>query len=557
MLDKLIVKNYALIKNIEVDFSKKFNILTGETGAGKSILVGALGLLLGSKAEADVISTGEEVAEVSGIIDISFSPEANSWLEDRDIEADDGKILVRRVLKRNSRGGAYIQSTPVTVGDLAEFSSLVFDMHSQHQNQSLLRADSHRRLLDRFAGIEDDVAQLSALFTKLGNLKREYDQLIAKESEREREIDFLTFAIDEISLLKLKLGEDDEIESELKVISQHEKIAEKMDLFLQNVGNQTGLLQLNEGVKSLEFLAGIDPDYADLLSRFQNVYYEVEDIVNTVVSNQDSFDFSPQRLESLQQRISDINRMKKKYGGSIEAVLQYLDDSQIKVEKLRKFDSEKAGYEKSMADCEAQLRKLAIKVSDSRKQAASRLSEAITTQLRPLGMKNAIFSILVEVRALDNGKPACGPTGIDLVRFMFSANKGEPLKRINDIASGGELSRVMLAIKSVFAEIDPIHTLVFDEIDSGIGGEVAKSVALHMKKLASFKQILCISHLASIAAFADTHIKIDKKVVDNSTVTDVFELDEKSRISEVARMLSGNDDEVSILHAKQLIQTST
>lgn len=556
MIENLTVKNIALIEDVSINFEPGLNILTGETGAGKSILVGSLGLLLGNKADSDLIRRGKEEGVVSAVFQLGEHLEGRRWLDSRGIELEDNSLLLRRTLRRQGRGTIFIQSTPVTQQELSDFTDLLVDMHSQHAHQSLLRADNHRKLLDHFAQLDGKVLILSEKFYRLSDLKKEEESLLKSEAEREREIDYLEFALKEIGESNLKEGEDISLETEFKVASQAEKLFSFVNKFNESVTDSHGgaLSTLREGVQALGHIAQIDESQATNFDRFQSAFYEIEDIAGGLSHLREQMDFSPETLDRLQSRLQIIRRIYKKYGGSIEAVLEYQENSFSRIAVLKDSVLSLEKLNKQMLQLEAEIRQEALDISTIRKTMAKELEEKVTQHLVDLGMLNAQFAISIMARLREDGKPGCSSTGIDVIRFLFSANLGEPLKELRSIASGGELSRVMLAIKSVFADKDPIQTLVFDEIDTGIGGAVARSIAKYIAALGNFKQILCITHLATIAAKATTHYQIVKETLNGETSTKIIKLEGEQRIREIGRMLSGDSNtSVSLDHARQLI----
>ena len=555
MIESVSIKNIALIEDIQINFRSGFTILTGETGAGKSILVGSLGILLGNKVDADIIRTGKEEAIVSAVINIEGHSEALSWLSQKSIQSEGATILLRRTIRRQGRGAISIGCTPVTLQELSDFTDLLIDMHSQHAHQSLLRADNHRKLLDHFCDLDEKVANLSQLFYKFSELKQQRSELEKSQSQRDRDLDYLEFATNEIKEANLKVGEDDEIQSELHILNQSEKLFSKLEKFSSLVSGGA-LASLSEGVGALQSIISIDENQASLFDRYQSAYYEIEDVCLSLDEWKQKLDFSPQKIDQLNSRLALIKRLTKKYGGSIEGVLSFYKESTDKIEFLQNATLSLDSLDEEMNQIEQQLRNLALEVSVKRKEQAIILQEAIGANLVALGMANARFAIEIETRAMEDGKPACGAHGIDIIRFLFSANAGEPLKELRLIASGGELSRVMLSIKSVFGKKDLISTLIFDEIDTGIGGAVARSIATHIAALGQCKQILCITHLASIAAKATHHFKIEKEVKDGVTTTSVIPLDGEKRVKEIARMLSGDDSSsYSLDHARELLNS--
>lgn len=555
MLEELEVRNYALIEHIQVSFNRGLNILTGETGAGKSILVGALGLLLGGKGETETIRTGAEEAVITGLFRVE-SPEARNWLLERSIEPEDGTVLARRVLKAGGRGSIYIQSVPVTKNEIAEFTSFIFDLHGQHEHQSLLQLENQRRLLDRYGETEEEVSLLGEDFSKLTQLKKEYETLLKTEKNRLREMDLLQYSIKEIEDAALKIGEEEELEREHSILSQYEKLYLLLEEFTDHASNlKTGYLPaLYKARSSLEGIRDINPDLSALSKRLEDSYFELEDISQTVKQYHQNMVFDPEKLSQCEERLHQIRKLKKKYGDSIEEILNFLEESKKQYLVLENWEEEKGELLDSITGLEKKVLARAKGISLKRKSAALNLQGKIEENLRALGMPKATFIIEVTQRTTESGKPACGPTGIDQVEFTISPNSGEPAKPLRSIASGGELSRIMLAIKSVLAEKDSIQSLIFDEIDSGIGGDVALSVGEHLQRLSKHKQVLCITHLASIAVRADNHIKIEKRERAERTITEVRSLAGEQREEEIARMLSGKSAyEVSLAHARELL----
>jgi DNA repair protein RecN (Recombination protein N) len=556
MLDELRIENFALIDSIHIRFSRGLNILTGETGAGKSIIVGALGAILGDKADSGVIRSGADEAKISGVLMVDHNPDALVWLSEHDIVPEEGTVIVRRVIRRNGRGSVFLQDSQIPRAALQEFTSLLFDMHGQHEHQSLLQIDQHRKLLDSFAGIEDQVSLLTSNFGELTRLRREYDSMNQAEREQLRELDFLNHAIEEIDAANLKPGEEEALQEELEIISQAEKIYSHLEEFSRLSSESRGgaIGYLRKARDELSFLTGIVQKLEALQSRFESAFLELEDVIESVRAYNDEVQFSPGRLDEIEQRLMQIRRLEKKYGDSIADVLRYREESAEKINSIDTWQERKEEMEQQISELNRKIGQIARAVSESRKQVAGRLKSAIEEKIRPLGMQKAVFSVKVEPRIGENGKTVCGPAGTDQVEFLIAPNQGEPLKPLRSIASGGELSRLMLAIKTVLSEADQIDSLIFDEIDTGIGGEVGLALGEQLYLLAERKQILCITHLASVAVRADNHIVVTKKIEDGRTITHTRSLSDDERVTEIARMLSGDPvGAASISHARELI----
>lgn len=560
MLEELSIQNYALIDRLTVEFTDGMNVLTGETGAGKSILVGSLSLLHGARGDTGVIRTGTEESRVSGTFRVDGNTEALSWLEERGIEPEDGVIIIRRTIKRAGRGAIYIQSSPVTRRDLSELTSYVFDIHGQHEHQSLLTEDNHRRVLDRFGGFEDEARALYTSFTELSSLRKRFDTMEANERQRAREMDILQFAVKEIEDAALKNGEEDELDNERRVLSQHEKLFSALDELYDSVSENRGgaLTQLRSARSAMEQVTGIDEGLADTARRLDDLFFELEDVAEIVHDYRSSVEFSPDRLEQVESRLAQIHRLEKKYGATIAEVLDYYQEAKAQLEGFETWEEDKERLRSEIREREQHVLRAAHELSAKRKEAAGRLADRILGSLRQLGMPKTSFTVAVSPRTGESGKPACGPHGLDLVAFQISPNPGEPMKPLSEIASGGEISRVMLALKRALAENDHIQSMVFDEIDTGIGGEVAVAVGDHLRQLSREKQVLCITHLASIAARADTHITVAKNERGGRTVTEITAVDGEPRVDEIARMLAGDKTgSASRNHAIELLRKST
>lgn len=557
MLEQLHVKNYALIDSLEIQFSRGFNVLTGETGAGKSILIGSVGLLLGQKGDIGVIREGSDTLEVSGTIRIEKPGEILPWLETREIPLEDSRLILRRVMKTNGRSSCFIQGVPVTRGDLEELTSGLIDLHGQHEHQSLLSVEKHRKLLDRFGGSEELDREVYEKFVQLTSLRKEFEELNTRERERYREMELLAFAADEIEKARLLPGEEEELERERALLGQSEKLFRSLAAFLEVSDGDEGSLRriLGSARDELGRIAGIDESMQGLFSRLESAFYEIEDIVQGVKDYHNSVDFSPERLEFCESRLAEIHHLEKKYGNSIEDVLFYGKTALEKLDSLQNWESLQEKLKKDITLLEQEIREKAAELSKIRKTASLALGTAVKQRLTKLGMEKARFEVAMETRLGTQGTPSCGSHGWDKVEFLISANPGEPLKPLRNIASGGEISRVMLALKSVLAETDDIQSLIFDEVDAGIGGEVALSVAEHLAGIARHKQVLCITHLASIAVRADNHMKVEKEVRGSRTLTSIRQVTGEERSVEISRMLSGDSrGEVSLIHARELLE---
>lgn len=560
MLEDLSVKDFALIDSVSLEFSPGFTILSGETGAGKSILIGSLTFLLGGRSSPDMVRTGAEEARVSGTV---FLPQecqaARAWLESRGISGENDRILLRRTLKTNGKSGSWIQDCPVTRGELAEFTSHIVDIHGQHDHQSLLKVDEHRRFLDSYAGLTRDVENFTTMYALLADKRRLRDEMSTSEKQRAEKSELLTFAVQEIESASLYADEEESLSAEEQRLSQHEKLFGTIEQLLDSLVSTDGALsKLKKARSNLEGATSIDTSLSPLLSRLDTSFYETEDITDALKRYSDSLSFDPARLETIEQRLAFIFRLKKKYGQSVSDILAYAENAKRELEQLSGWEENRSSLDEEIAELEKTVYRLGSQLSARRKQASGTLQSSVETILSSLGMAGTRFRVGITLREGTDTMQKSGPYGFDTIEFMISANEGEPLKPLAKIASGGEISRVMLALKTVLASADETATLIFDEIDTGIGGEVALSVGAHLQQLSEKKQIICITHLASIAVRADNHIKIEKVVASGSTRTMAFAVSGEQRIEEVARMLAGDGfSTASVQHSRELLDRYT
>ncbi len=576
MLESLKIKDFALIDSSSVEFSKGFSVLSGETGAGKSILIGAISFLLGGKAGAESIRAGCQEASVSGVFtipaktaadrDLSMDAEeeplsAREWLSQRGIEDEDGQIILRRVVRAGGKSGAWIQGTPVPRADLVKFSEFLIDIHGQHEHQSLMRVAEHRKFLDSYCGIVEEVAAFTKIYAALVEKRAALASLSASGAERERRIDYLKFSIQEIEDAKLKAGEDEALSAEESKLLSFEKLYSEVQAVNEIFsGEDGGIESLFKRVRSAsERAAALDKNLEELDGRVQNAWYELSDLSQSFRSYQNSLVFDPARLEEVQSRLDVIYKLKKKYAASVDsplqAVFEYLSQAKAELETLDSSSINKESLEKEIAALERKVYEAAKAISAKRQAGAAKMSAQVEAVLQKLGMAGTKFSVNISQKAGDAVEQKCGPYGMDDIEFLISANPGSPMASLSKIASGGELSRVMLALKTIFAQSDKVPTLIFDEIDTGIGGEVAVAVGEHMKNLAKNRQILCITHLASIAVFADNQIRIQKSVEGGIMKTRAAPVQGEERVAEIARMLSGDQQSSeSLEHARSMLK---
>ena len=556
MLETLVVSNYALIERLEVRFTPGLNILTGETGAGKSILVGALGLLLGLKADPEAVRAGAEEASVSGVIRLETNREALSWLAEQGIQPEEGAIIVRRSVRRNGKGSLFVQGSPLTLASLRELTSLLFDMHGQHEHQSLLTPDNHRKLLDRYGDCTAQVEEFGAVHARLLAAREKLAALLNGEQERLRRVELLEHAVREITEARLDPAEEEALERESRLLANHEKLLRLLEeLYARTAENRGGALALLRQSRALmQDLQAIDPSLAPKAKQLEDAFYELEDLAQGVAERKGQMQFDPARQERVEERLSLIRKLKKKYGGSVSEVLAHAESSRGELAGIEGSGELAKKLEGEIAALEKELKTRAGEISQARRQAAAGLQARVEEELKQLGMPKVRFQADLQDRTNEAGKLLYTATGKDKVEFLISPNQGEPFRRLAQIISGGEMSRVMLALKTVLAASDQIGTLIFDEVDSGIGGEVALAVGERLKSLSAAKQVLCITHLATIAVRADNHIKVEKAASGERTVTRVAQVSGAARREEIARMLAGDrKGDTSLKHAEELL----
>lgn len=549
MLFNLDIKNIAVIEDLSFEPGEKMSVLTGETGAGKSVIIDSVNLILGARTNKNLVRYGCEKAKVSAMF--SLNSEALKVLEENGIDSEDDNLLISREITIDGKSIARVNGNMVSVSVLKDLSVHLVDIHGQHDNQSLLTPSKHINFLDSYAQNSIELSEYQKIYNELKRLKNEYRELTKNEEERNYKIDFLKYQTEEIEKANLKLGEKEELTTEHSLIANAEKISRGInsaysDLY-DNEKNVNDLL--SKVLSELSEITEYDSLISDLKTRLDEAYYEIEDISHELKNYSGQIDFDEQRLEEIEQRLDLIKKLEKKYGGSIENCLAFYEKSKNELDLLENSDVRCDELLKEIDKLNEKILKAAKKLSDTRKKAAKELSKNIENHLHELEMEKASF--LVDVIEFEEYQS----NGSDKVTFLFSANPGQPPKELSEIASGGELSRVMLAIKSVLSESDEVETLIFDEIDTGVSGEAAQKIAVKLSKLAKGRQVICISHQPQLAAISDNHFKIQKEVNNGVTKTNILKLDSEERINELARMIDGNNiTNTSILHAKEMLE---
>ncbi len=559
MFVQLRVVNYALIEDLTLNFNPGLNILSGETGAGKSIVIGAINLLLGERAAVEQIRQGQESAYVEGMINCEhvLKDKIEKILEDAGI-AGGGELIIAREIYRTGRSVARVNGRAVPLSFLKDIGQLLVDLHGQHQHQSLLRPDQHLELLDSFGGPEVAVARESvADFYKIWQgKKKELAALGENSAERERNIDIFTFQLKEIRDAGIEPGEDEELAGREKILANAEKICTLTarayaDIYAGEEDSPVEALidRLNRSSALLTEAAGIDQALSPLLELLETASAQLEEASHQLRDYQSKFEFEPNELAAIQERSNQINSLKRKYGGTIEETLAFADKLEEDIERLQNSEALAGQVEKEIAELEERLAEQSGKLNSRRRETANRLEGLLEECLEELALANARFEVKLANRE------AYSPRGTDHVEFMFSANRGEEVKPLAKIISGGEVSRVMLALKTILARQDLVPTLIFDEVDSGVGGATVQKVAEKLAHLSRHHQVMCVTHSAQIASMADSHFRLYKETVGDRTLTLADTLKGSEIREELARMLDGASiDQVGLQHVDNLLE---
>lgn len=559
MLVELRVSNYALIEDLSFNFSSGLNVLSGETGAGKSIVIGAISLLLGERATVEQIRQGCDNAYVEGVVNCTGprQEDIDYLLDQAGIEKSEELIVAREVYS-SGRSVARINGRAVPVSFLKEIGKYLVDLHGQHQHQSLLRPEEHLELLDSFGGEEINASRhkLEELFAKKQELKKELAELGSSSAERERRLDVYEFQVNEIRDTNLQAGEDEDLAAREKILANAEKLwsltaGAYTDLYAgsDDASSEAVIDRLNRVKNYLGEAAGIDQNLTSLHDLLESAAAQLEEVSHELRDYQSKLEFDPAELSKIQERQNLIRDLKRKYGSSIEEVLDFAAQAEAEMERLRNSEETAARLEEEINELERQMTEESIELRKMRRQTADNIEALLESCLEELALPNARF----EARFAD--KEEVTAKGMDQVEFMFSANRGENVKPLTKIISGGEVSRVMLALKTILARQDLVPTLVFDEVDAGIGGATVQSVAEKLAHLSTHHQVLCVTHSPQIAAMADSHYSLYKETVDERTLTRAALLNSGQRREELARMLDGAGiDQISLQHVDSVLE---
>ncbi len=535
MLTNLYIENIAVIEKTAIDFEKGLNVLTGETGAGKSIIIDSINAVLGSRTSRDLIRNGCESAFVSAEF-CDPSPETLQLLIENGFEPEDGAFILQRELSASGKGKCRINGRPTTAAILRTVGTGLINIHGQHETYELMSPELHVGYIDKLGELEPLLEQYRAAYNEYRRLKAELDKAVVDEAERERRLDLLRFQVNELEEADVSVGEEEELSEQRRVIENRERIAAALNEAKEflNGGEETdGAIQSLEGAcGSLEDISDVYTDAGEILQRLQNAVYELEDCCEEIVSMSESAEGEGESLEEIEDRLDLLHRLERKYGPTEQDMLDYLDNARKELEYLERYEENREQLEENCKKSYAHARELAQTLSARRRETSERFSAAVKEEMSFLDMPNVTLVVRQEPCELNR-------TGCDNIEILISTNPGEDPKPVAKIASGGELSRMMLAIKNVLADKDGIDTLIFDEVDTGISGSAAQKVGMKLKEVSRSRQVLCVTHQAQIAALADHHFKISKTVSDGKTYTKVSPLDHEGRRDELARIIGG------------------
>ncbi len=571
MLKTLNIKNYALIDSAEIEFDSGLNIITGETGAGKTILIDALNLVLGDRASTEIIRKGAEKAVVEAVFGIIANKKVRAFLDQHELEGTEDVIL-RREISSKGQTRCFVNDTPVSAAQLKEIGNYLVDLHGQHEHQSLLRKETHIDLLDDFGGLEGLVVEYRKSYDALNQYFHDYDALRQKERLLKERRDLYEFQIKEIDAVNPQPGEESTLEAELRILENSEKLFAMTTQLYQILYEGEGAVfdQLVKARNQLEDLAGIDKLFEEAKGECNSAVAIVDELTKLIQSYNAKIEFNPERLEQIRERLGQLTLLKKKYGGSIDSIIAQREQLKKEFAIAENFEGTLRTLETEIEQERRRCSAAAQRLSTKRHELTASICKAVVAELAKLGIQNARFDIAVDNRVIEKTKAnqewkrafvklgkdfyEATPQGIDFVEFHLSTNVGEDLKPLVKVASGGEVSRIMLALKSILAKSDRLPSLVFDEIDVGISGRVAQAVGKSLKNLSQFHQIVAITHLPQIASLADTHFIVEKTESHGRTTSQMRKLTDEECIKEVAKLMSGEEiTEAGLEGARELM----
>lgn len=551
MLETLRIQHFALIDSLELELTPGFNVLTGETGAGKSIVLGALNLVLGARSSGDLVRAGAAKAHVEALFRVrDLSPRLGQILSEHDIQLEGDELLLSRSVTPDGRSKAYVCGALTPVSVLAAIGDELVDLHGQHEHQSLLHPERQLDLLDGAGSLDRLRKPVFDAVTRMRAIERQLAEVEQHDRDRARQIEFLRFELNEIETARLERGEEESLRERRSRIANAARIVEGAGKAYASLYDNDGAAASDlagAAARELQQLADVDAGLRALSVQAQGLLADLDALASEVLSLTGGVEYDPEELEEINQRLTMLSTLKRKYGETIDAILKYADEARTKIGAYEQRDERIAQLRTELTESRLQAQAAAETLSAKRKAVAKRLEKQITATLQELGMKGAQFEARLESAPL-------GLAGLERAEFHLAANPGEKAKPLRTVASGGEVSRIMLALKAVFAEADQIPTLVFDEIDAGVGGVVANRVAEKLKALSAARQTICITHLPQIAVAADAHFHVSKSAAKGRTTTTVVRLADRPRVEELARLLDGSVSEVSVAHAQALLQ---
>lgn len=562
MIERLHIKNFALIDDLIVQFGRGLNVITGETGAGKSIIIGALSMILGERARTEAIRAGKRVADVEGLF--KFPSPLRPLCRSLGVEVDGPTVALRREVSADGRSKAFANGRAVTLSVLKKMGDLLLDLHGQHQHQSLLNVESHIDLLDRFGGVQEERNRVSELYAAYRETDQQLNELRAREASVKEKKELYRFQLQEIAEINPLPGEEEELERERSVLENSEKLFQAADDLFEQLHQSEGSVidRLNLLRQRLESMVRIDSRLSEQIESFDDALGALRELSDFLLAYRGEIEFNPGRLEEIRDRLGAFSRLKRKYGGSMEQVLEYGRSTQESLTTMEGYGRRLRACERELAEKRDQFSQACVALSKKRRAAAQRLKGLVEGELAELGMRRTRFEICcawVEddsgVVEVDNGRYWADHRGMDRVEFFIAPNVGEELRPLARIASGGEISRIMLALKSILARLGSVPTMVFDEIDIGIGGRVAEAVGEKLKRLADTHQIICITHLPQIASLAQEHYAVVKEVSGGRTVTTIQHLNKREKVEEIARLLGGKTiTPIVRKHAREMVE---
>ncbi|MFD1850578.1 DNA repair protein RecN [Oceanobacillus bengalensis] len=562
MLTELSIHDFAIIDNISITFQDGLTVLTGETGAGKSIIIDAIQLLAGGRGSVEYVRHGTKKCEIEGlfIIDNPNHTIYHTAIQ-FGVEIQDGQVVLERTISASGKSICRVNGKLVTLGILREFGRTLIDIHSQHETQALMNPENHLELLDLYQPnlILKAKEDYSDLFEKLSKLKKRYIKLSNNEQEMAHRLDLLQFQLKELEQANLSPNEDVILEEERSSLINFERIYTSLqDAYNALYGDDKGLEWIGKAHLSLEESRNYDDSIRNKAEEMAEHYFALEELSYNIRNQIDSMQYSPERLNEIESRLNDINRLKKKYGPTVNEILSYLGKIEEEIEQITNKDTHLSSLLDQIEDIEKDVRLEAKQLHDIRKKSADSLVEAVSKEFKDLYLEKASFSVSFEYEMEKNNQPKLHKNGYDHIRFMISTNPGEPLKEISKVASGGELSRIMLVLKKLFAKHQGVTSVIFDEVDTGVSGRVAQAIAEKIYQISNDSQVLCITHLPQVAAMADVHKFIQKQEKNHRTITIVSELSVDEQIDELSRMITGTKlTETAKEHAKELLELAS